>query len=264
MKNQILPGISRADYFKIEAINISLLVEGERSMAHLKYAMEHPKPSTPAMEKGTAVHLAVFEPEVFANQTVVFDGTKRGKEWDAFKDNNRKCVILKPDDYDDVISMRDALRKHPRVKEILESKGTGEMGVVWTDEETGLLCKGLVDRFCSCWGYTLVPDLKSCQDARLSEFSKSIYNYSYHTKAAFYLDGLFSVSPITRRFLWIAVESEPPHGIMIYDPSEQMLQSGRRNYKRLLTQYAACLKSGDWPSYAIGEETIELPKWADK
>jgi exodeoxyribonuclease VIII len=258
----IHPGMSRSDYLKIKAVNVSLLVEGERSMAHLKWAMDHAKEPTDAMKRGTAVHMAVFEPEEFESKTVVFEGVRRGKE--KFKESNFGKTILKQDDFDCVISMRDALRRHERVADILESTGTGEMAVVWKDEETGLLCKGLVDRFCKCWGYTIVPDLKSCQDARPIEFSKTVYNYHYHTKAAFYHDGLAAIANVPRRFLWIAVESEQPHGIMIYDPSETMMQTGRRNYRRLLNAFAECLKSGVFPGYPLGEETIELPKWADK
>ncbi len=271
-KNAVLPGISRSDYFKIDAVNISLLVEGERSMAHLKWAKDNKRESTDAMDKGTALHLAVLEPNEFEKRVIVFPHpnceakVKNGAKWDKFEADNKGKLIINPKAFDDVISMRDALRKHPRVKEILEAKGTGEMGVVWFDEESGLWCKGLVDRFCqlnlSGAFETVVPDLKSCQDARPTEFARTVWNFNYHTKAAFYMDGLNTVQPRQRRFLWIAIESEPPHGIMIYDPSETMLIAGRAKYRRLLKAYAECLKSGEWPGYPLGEETIELPKWS--
>lgn len=263
MKSEILPGISRSDYLKIDATNISTLIEGERSMAHLKYAMEHQKESTPAMEKGTALHLAVFEPAEFERRVAVFDGIRRGKEWESFKSKSLKnSITVKPDDFDDVISMRDELHRHPRVKELFDSQGTGEMGMVWQDVESGLWCKGLIDRFCACWGYSIVLDLKTCQDSRAAEFSKTVYNYSYHTKAMFYMDGLSAIKDVSRRFLWIAIESTPHHGIVIHDIGEGMMQAGRRNYRRLLNQFAECKKTNIWPSYPLGEETLELPRWA--
>ncbi len=262
MKPQILPGISRADYDKIDALNISLLIEGEKSMAHLDYVRKHPKESTPAMEKGTAVHLAVFEPEIFEQSVESYEGIRRGKEWEKFKADNPGSLILKTNDFDAVADIRDALRAHPRVKELLDAKGTGEMGAVWTDAETGILCKGLLDRFCQCWGYSIVLDLKTTTDARPVEFATTVYKLNYHTKAAWYLDGLAAISDVPRRFLWIAVESEGYHGISIYDPSDNMLQKGRQNYRALLTRYADCLKTGVWPGYPIGEDSLELPKWS--
>ena len=268
MQNDIFPGISRADYLAIDALNISMLIEGERSMAHLKYALDHAKETTDAMERGTAMHLAVLEPSEFEKRVTYFPHpdckakVRNGGEWDKFKADRNEDLILKRSDYDAVIGMRDALRTHPRVKEILEASGTGEMGVVWKDEETGIWCKGLVDRFCKCWGYTLVPDLKSCQDARPREFAKTVYDRNYHTKGMFYLDGLNAVAPMDRRFMWIAVESAPPHGIMVYDMSESMAQTGRKNYRRLLNEYKSCKESGVWPGYQIGEESLDLPKWA--
>lgn len=262
MKNEILPSISREDYNAINALNISLLVEGDRSMAHLKYAIEHKRESTPAMEKGTALHLAVFEPAEFEKRVAVYDGIKRGKEWNSFYENCSATLILKPDVYASIISMRDALHNHPRVKELLESKGTGEIGAVWQDKDSGIWCKGLIDRFCQCWGYSVILDLKTCQDARPSEFAKTIYNFHYHTKAAWYLDGLKAIADVDRRFLWIAIESEPFHGISIFDVGDEMMEVGRKNYKRLLSEYAKCKELGVWPSYPLGEESLELPKWA--
>lgn len=261
MKNAIFPGISRTDYNKIDAINISLLVEGERSMAHLKHAMDNPKESTPAMEKGTATHLAVFEPAEFEKNVAVYDGIRRGKAWDSFYENCAKSLILKPDEFSDVINMRDALRNHPRVREILDSKGTGEMGVVWKDEESGLWCKGLVDRFCSCWGYSLIIDLKSCQDASASGFSKTVHQYNYHVKCAWYKDALECVSKCERRFYWIAIESQQPHGIAIYEPDDDTIQEGRLIYRELLSKYKKCTCTSQWPSYDTEVQSLRIPKY---
>jgi exodeoxyribonuclease VIII len=263
----IYPGMSRAEYYQIDALNISLLIEGERSMDHLKYAMENRKDSTDAMDRGTALHLAVFEPSEFEKKVTFYPHpsskgkVRNGSEWEHFKESRDEDLILRPVDFQKVISMRDALKRHARARELLESRGTGEMAAIWKDKNTGLLCKGLLDRFCSCWGYTCLPDLKSTTDARPIEFAKTVYNLHYHTKAAWYLDGLASIADVPRRFLWIAIESQPPHGIMIYDPSDAMIQKGRQNYRSLLTRFAECKSSGIWPGYPLGEESIELPKW---
>ncbi len=268
MKNQILPGISREEYDKIDALNISLLIEGERSMAHLDYASKNEVKPTDAMERGTALHLAVLEPAKFDARVTFFPHpeceakVRNGSKWEEFKRGRTEDLILKIADFKSVIECRDALRNHPRCKELLDAKGSGEMGFVWTDTETGIPCKGLLDRFCQCWGYSIILDLKSCQDARGSEFSKTIYNFQYHTKSAWYTDGLAQISDVPRRFLWIAIESTGYHGINIFDASEGMMQCGRRNYRKLLDQYSACKKSGIWPSYNLGEESLELPKFA--
>lgn len=268
IKPGIYPGISRADYNSIDALNISLLIEGERSMAHLKYALDHGKTATDAMEKGTALHLALFEPSAFEKTVTYYPHesskgkVRNGSEWENFKANRDEDLILKHSDYDAVITMRDAIKNHPRASDLLNAKGTGEMGAVWIDETTGILCKGLFDRFCQCWGYSIVLDLKSCPDARPDEFSKKVYNLSYHTKAAWYLDGLSRLSDVPRRFLWIAVESAPFHGVNIFDPSQEMLATGQRNYYSLIQRYAKCKETGVWPGYDLGEETLDLPKFA--
>lgn len=266
--NKIFPGLSREEYDRIDAINISLLIEGERSMGHLNYAAKNGRPSTDAMERGTALHLAVFEPAKFETKVTYYphpssEGKiRRGAEWEKFKGSREEDLILLKSNLDSVIEMRDALYQHERAKELLNAKGHRELAVVWTDEETGLPCKGLIDSLRECWGYSIILDLKSTVDARPLEFAKQCYNLGMHTKAAWYLDGLNLISPVPRRFLWLAIESVGYHGINIFDASEDMLQSGRRNYRRLLNQYAECKKTGVWPGYELGESEISLPKWA--
>ncbi len=264
MKTGIYPGMSRADYNNIHAASISTLIEGERSMAHLNYARSHPQESTPAMEKGIGLHLAVFEPAVFEKTVLQYDGTKRGKEWESFKTLNENSLILKPDIYNSVIAMRDEIRAHPRAKELLDAKGTGEMAMIWNDPSTGILCKGLLDRFCQCWGYSIVLDLKTCQDARPDEFAKTICNYSYHVKSVWYLDGLAAISDISRRFIWLAIESEPPHGIALYEPDDDTLKEGRVIYRELLKSYKVAVESNIWPCYNPEVSEIRLPKWGFK
>ena len=61
-KTGIFRGMARDEYDKIDAMNISTLIHGKPSMAHLKYAMEHPTESTDALRIGIATHIAVFEP----------------------------------------------------------------------------------------------------------------------------------------------------------------------------------------------------------
>ncbi len=268
MKQDIFPGISRSDYFQIDAMNISLLIEGERSMAHLKWALDHKKETTDAMERGTAMHLAVLEPAEFEKRVTYFPHpdcsakVRNGKEWDKFQAGREEDLILKRSDFDSVIGMRDALRNHPRVREILESNGTGEMGVVWKDDETGIWCKGLVDRFCQCWGYTLVPDLKSCQDARPREFARTIGNLFYHVKAAWYLDGLNQVSPCDRRFIWIAIESSPPYGVGLFEPDHDTLNEGRLIYRDLLRKFKESDCTTKWPCYDTEVAEIRIPKYS--
>lgn len=265
IKTGIFPGMCRSDYLKIKAANISMLIEGARSMQHLKYSIDHPSyEKTDALEFGIAVHMAVFEPSEFPKKVKCGpDARRNSNEWKDFvKSCGKYDTLLKPDDYSRCLCVRDALRKHSIVAEILDSKGVGEMAVVWKDEKTGLYCKGLVDRFCDWKGWPLIPDLKTGRDASPKGFQRAVIDFHYHTKFAWYRDALNAVAKASRRYLWIAVESDPPHAIGIYEPDDELMSEGRKQYRKILDGYAHGLKTGEWPGYSPGVEPLTLPRWA--
>lgn len=266
----LYPGMSRADYDAIDAINISLLIEGVDSMAHLAYARANPKVETDALRIGKVLHYAVYEPERMRDFVAVYPAdlnlrTKAGKEErDNFEKDNAGKALVWDDEIKDIVAMRDAIRRKPWIKEILDAPGQGELSFVWTDKETKLLCKGRIDRFCRWQGFALVTDLKSCECARADAFARNIVNFHYHAKASWYLHGLNSLQPFERRFVWIAAEKKPPYEAALYEPEDDDLDAGKAIWQPLLRQYARCLETNVWPGYSPGIEPIALPAWARK
>ncbi len=274
MSDQIgcFPGMTRREYLSIDAVNISTLLEGRKTMAHLRYAMDHYKESTDAMRIGIALHIAVFEPSEFDKRVIYFPHpsceakVRRGKEWEKFEEAHRHKTILLADQLADVIAMRDCLLKFDPLKKLLASKGTGEMALVWKDEETGLLCKGMIDRDCQWNGWETIIDLKSCEDADKKSFARTIGNYGYHARAAWYLDGMNAIKPKDRRFFFILVEKSAPHlcnWFDAHDENDALVNEGRKLYRRILNQYAQAVKTREWAGYPITDspEMISLNKW---
>lgn len=265
MKPGIYAGMPRDQYDAIQAVNISLLIHGLRSMNRVRHVKEHGSKDTAALCFGRAVHLAVYEPAEFEKQVVAkpyFTGDGARKKTAAFMSENAEKLIVSPGDYEDCCSLRDSLHSSPITRGFLEAPGQGECSFVWRDEKTGLLCKGRLDRFCSWMGYSICNDLKTCQDARPWAFARDVYKHGYHIKAAWYLAGLNALAPCERRFIWLAVESEPPHDHMMHEPDDFAMTEGNAAWRRLLDQYAKCMQSGQWPGYATGIEPLALPRYA--
>lgn len=268
MKPGIYPGMSRDQYQTIKAVNISTLVHGVKSMAHLRLAMNTPREETDALRLGIATHIAVFES---SRVDSFFIAPKRGrrsnedKQWWAdfeAKAVAAKGIVLTEEEAATVYAIRDSLRANKTTREILDAQGVGEMAAVWEDKETGILCKGIVDRFCQWNGWPVIPDLKTARDVTKRGFERAIAEHNYHVKAAWYCDGFDSIAKAERRFLWIAVENVQPHAVALYEPDAETMDEGRKVYRRLLTQYAECTKTGIWPAFPEGIEPISLPKWA--
>lgn len=267
VKDGIHLGMAREEYERIEAVNYSLLKHFQRSAAHARENMLHPPDPTEAMDLGNALHHAILEPARFRAEYVAAPQcdkrTRIGKAtWTEFQDDNRGKNILKADEMEKCRGMMEAAYDHPIVRQLLSAPGKNEVVVVWTDAKTGLHCKGMLDRITSYGGWTVVCDLKSCRDARPFIFASQAASLLYHEQAAFYLDGLHAAAPLIRRFFWLAVESERPHALAVYEPDDEALKAGRSLYSDHLEAYKDCLEKNHWPGYPVELRTLRLPGWA--
>jgi hypothetical protein len=259
------PGLSNEDYHHLKAVSPSQIKILKRSPLHYfdQFLAEDrvKKPPTDAMQKGTALHTAVLEPELWNSTIAVpkhsFDRrTKAGKELAAeFERESAGKIVLSPEDADEVRRMADAVRRHPAARFLLELPGRREASYTWTCPTTGLECKTRPD-----WhslDRQIVLDVKSTKDASRWEFARSIANFDYHVQAAWNLDAQGGT-----QFLTLAVESERPYGVAIYPASEAMLDAGRRRIEASMTLLAECWRNNSWPGYGdLIQEPIDLPAW---
>jgi exodeoxyribonuclease VIII len=232
----------------------------ERSPAHYRY--QAARAPSRAMEIGTAIHTALLEPERFATDYVLLKDVKdrRASEYKAAtKVHGTECVLV-ASEADQVAGMQEAVLSNPAMSERLNAEGWRELSLFVRDPETGVLIRVRYDLLTVSG---IAVDLKSCQDVRPDEFSKSIFNYGYDLQAALYADAFeWATGAPLGAFEFAAVEKEMPHGHKLYLPDETMMQEGRRRYREALNLFAECERSGEWPGITCdGPELISLPSW---
>lgn len=260
----LYPGIPSDEYHRMPGVSQSMLkVLRDQSPAHLRWQMEHPQPSSPAQVLGSAVHDCVLLPDVFERawlRGIEGDGrTKAVKEArEALAAEHPAATVLKPEDYDTCIAVRGAIAAHPKARQLLT--GDAEQSAFWTDEATGLLCRGRFDLL----GHKTrtIVDLKTTKSAARDDFSRSIWAYGYFLQAAFYLDGAKALGLPFEHFAFVAVEKTPPYGIALYEMSMAAIDDGRKLIRPLLETYARCLETGEWPGYSDDVTVIDVPAWA--
>lgn len=240
----------------------------------------HPKPSTPAMRLGSALHALVLTPEEFAAQYVrdPFPGSqaKAAKEARAALETEGKIIVpdarepdfWSPGGWTQIHYMRDAVHADPIASALLGS-GVAERSMYWIDSDrsggrdaTGKLCRGRIDFWSDA--HELLVDLKSTADASFSAFAKSVIDRRYHVQDAYYSWGWWRATgkPATG-FVFIAVEKEPPWQVACYVLGDGDRDLGRMLFERDLEVYRRCHDADEWPGYAPGEiRTLELPGWA--
>jgi hypothetical protein len=134
--------------------------------------------------------------------------------------------------------------------------------VLWTHQQDGksFEMKGRLD-----WigdGDAPIVDLKTCRDASIDAFGKAAWNFKYHVQAALYRDAVEAVTGARKRYVLLAVESEPPFIVQPYVVPEHLLEQGRREYRDWLGMLAICREAKLWPAYGVDEMELTLPRWA--
>jgi hypothetical protein len=178
------------------------------------------------------------------------------KRW--LKDRADKTVITSTE-RKDICGMLNAIQNHPLARSYFE-KGESEVSMFAPFTLGGtIMRKGRLDH--NPPG-NIIPDLKTCTDARPSAFAKDILNYKYHLKAAYYIDLANDLGLKKEVFIFVCVESKPPYAVACYQLDIEALQQGRQLYIDLLQRYIECKESGIWPAYPESLEIISLPNWA--
>lgn len=257
--------LTRDEYDALDAVNASLLKACDRSMAHGKAYLDGHRKESAAMAFGSAYHLFVLEPELFAARYSIIPKMRRaGKAWDEAVENagGDPERILFDTDRDELEAMRAALLSESRRRALTATRGRYEVSLVWIDAETGLPCKARMDKVIESLG--VIVDLKTTSDARPHAFFGDAARYGYDLQAAFYMDGLHAITGKEHDFAFLAQESDAPFASMMYTATfgGDMHQIGRAKYRPLLARVAEAQQTGQWPGY--GDEPVEvvIPQWS--
>jgi hypothetical protein len=262
-------------YHAHEAIGSTSIKEILRSPAHYLYAKSNRKDS-PAFNLGRAAHMALLEPQVFAEEVVVmpeFWGvTKDGKRTNSpnstdVKEQRERWIlanhgktIVSAEERADILLMAKAISNSKTARALLTS-GAAEESYFCECPDTGIMLKARPDFLRD----GMIVDLKTTINAHPAAFVKSIANFQYHISAAVYLDVVSAATGQDfKEFIFIAVEKEGPYGVSVHRLDEIAIEEGRKLYKKALKILAECQKSGDFPSYADEILNAYLPSWAFK
>jgi hypothetical protein len=249
----------KSDYSGIRAVNYSTLKhlrKPDGSPARYKYFLDHPVPETTAMLLGRAVHTAVLEPERFALEYAVWDGYRRGKEYTLFaaRAMEEGRTVLNATEYETCESVADSVRSHPDAAVIL-SGGEAEKTLCWTNEDTGIECKGRVDWLTS----GLIADLKTTHDISARNFARHSWQMGTFFQMAMYQDGLNVMTGETATIAIIAAEQKPPYLCCVYWLDDASLAAAYEEYVSCLEQLKHCREFNNWPGPESGE--LSAPSW---
>ena len=211
--------------------------------------------ATTALRDGLVAHLAVLEPKAFA-ALPVYDGIRRGKEWEAFKAAHAGSDIITKSEQEEAVAIASAIGR--QCGEFFVG-GQSEVTVLW--EYAGIPCKSRLDYWIH--GRWLV-DLKTAQDASPRGFGAAAARSRAVGQLAMYFDALVAAGEEPGAPVLVAVEKEPPYLAQAYTIDEGQLDLGRAIYRKALATWDECRRSGSWPGYSMDGSAIPLalPAWS--
>lgn len=271
--------ISAAEYHADPAISAGKLEDfrESRRLFEARYITKtiSPKEATPAMILGTNVHMRVLEPDRYRSLIAepFPELAPDGKKWLRRKDSPHEQwwadevakregkIALEKYELDLIEAIAESVLSRPWARPLLREDGEPEYSIFWTDEETGLQCKCLVD-----WFRRICIDLKTTGDPSPIGFTKTAVRFGYHRRKSHYRAGLAALNGRETTLLHIVVSTEPPFSCGAYDLFDTGLDGkslGDRQWRIALRKIAKCYETGDWSDPWEREiVSLSLPAWA--
>lgn len=258
MEAGVYPDLTFEQYRNVPAVNASRLKHLMTSPLHHQYR-QHNDESSSWLTKGHAVHCATLEPEHFGERFVVYPGkVRRGKAWDDFQAEHEGRIILSAGEHTAAVNAAAAVMAHPVANSVIDQAEHQEVTVIWRHLASGRLCKARLDFV----GKSALGDLKTTSAFGPGRFESSAMRYHYPMQLAFYADAWTAATGEVPPVKIVAVDSNAPHDVAVYDLSEEVLSYGREQYEAALDVLTQCEESGIWPGAAPDEIPFRLPAWA--
>jgi hypothetical protein len=243
----------------------SALDQVAKSPAHYRAWLDGHREVTAAMQFGTAVHTAVLESDKFDRQFVAepdfgdcrYKAAKEAR--DAWRAANAGKQTLSADHAAAIAGIHASIDRRTSAR--IEG-GFAEVTALWVDPETGIEGQSRLDYLITAGDHAVVIDLKTTANASPAGFARSVEDYRYHVQVAVYEHALALCGLTVDRFVFIAVEKEPPYEVGFYVLPDEWVERGRKLMRRDLNTLWTCMELDQWPGYADQVLTLEPPRWA--
>ena len=220
-----------------------------------------PSQNSKPMDIGTALHLAVLEPDRLAARTVLVDAD----DWRTKEAQDRRDAAYAADlaplltkDAGLVDRLADAIRSNKHAAGLLAGADT-EVSYFWTAD--GIPCKARADVVCRDGR---MADLKASASASPDFFRRRAFDDGHFLRDPFYRDGWeIAAGKRIAEYWFIVVSREEPHLVTTCRLEDRAIEWGRLKIRRAMALFRRCRAAGVWPPYAPEPVTLGLPEWAE-
>lgn len=237
------------------------------SMEKFHYAITAPKsPPTDALTEGSALHVAVLEPDLFGSRYIELPDfqsirgitlDKQRANW--MQENAVGLIGLRPTQMHRIHAQSAALRNNADIRAMLRHART-EVSVAWTHRATGLRMRSRAD-----FANEVVAqagDLKRALHADPQRFARAADSLGYHIQDYLYTMGLRQAGLDVRNFVFFACEPEPPYAVSLFQFEAPSRLAAESVVDRALDRIARAVESNVFPGYTDGVMGINIPNYS--
>lgn len=190
------------------------------------------------------------------------DGHRRGKNWQAWSQENAGFIQMTASEIDPILCMCESV-KAACPSWITSGDGYHEYSIKWQDEDTGLWLRARPDRICCTDADEVVlVDWKTTRSYTARTFANDMAEFGYHRQAAWYSTAAEQLGWRVKAFLFVAVDKTPAHECRIFELDRRAMELGRQENAQAVHELAYRLESNNWLSADHGQIlTIDLPEW---
>jgi exodeoxyribonuclease VIII len=279
------PDLEMDEYLAWPAVSGSALsVLAKHSPWHLHQAIYHPSASAErssvALRLGTVAHTAILEPHLMDDlyvlapepdpekyRTAAGKPASNPKATKQYKDECKHLLadnpgkdLIERDVYDRAIQAREVVFANHRAEQLLKADGPVELSCVATDPETNVSVKLRPDKLVDALGFDV--NLKTTANAEYNSFASDVWRFGYHRSAALRSMAMGWLGMEIRRSILIAVETDAPAGVAVYELDEGTMDAGEQIVRSMLRVIARCIEKDEWPAYPVEVQSLALPSWA--
>jgi len=193
---------------------------------------------------GSLVHGLSLEPDIVSDEYVICPikdrRTKAYKEW--FNDSDKTKKVVMQSEWDTALDCTNALYEHKIAESILTESGPVECSYRfrWND----IPCKFRPDKIIP--SAHIVADIKTCQECTPSKVYQAVRNFSYGLQAAHYLTGAEIEFEDWFDFIFLFVETKPPHRVLCYRVDVNSIETLKDRWGLLVTELYQRKRTDDW------------------
>jgi hypothetical protein len=245
------------EYEKMDGITASAIKAGRTSMAHMHHEMQRARgeSGSAAMRLGTLAHMAVLEPRKW-DDVVTYDGTRRGKDWNAFAAIHADREIVTATEHATVLAMRRALLADRTACALLDACGNSETAIRWDGGDGIGACKARIDAY----GQLCLIDYKTTrtigQDGQA--FMRAAESLGYLHQMAWYWRALGRRVSV----FVIAQENVAPYCVGVYEIPQPMLAEVLVECESIARRYRLAERAGIYRGPLADIRQWERPAWA--